>query len=224
MAKNRIVLLENFNNYFNRKVLYGISTLDDYTSLSTAYEIFDTINFNPNDNVSTEIILNYFKTDLSPNYCLVLEDASTTLVSRWYVIETSRTRNGQYKLKLKRDLLVDYFTSIQNAPIYIHRAYIDDTDPFIFNSEGMSFNQIKSGETLLKDKTKMAWIIAYISSSATGTITAPLISGQNTYLTLADISNATGITQATLSSMINTDGQTTNSKNVYSNNKFKNIF
>lgn len=83
--------------------------------------------------------------------------------TRWFVIENTRLRTGQWKLTLHRDVVSDYYDNIINAPTFIEKATADESDPAIFNNENMTFNQIKTAETLLKDKTKAAYIVGYIS-------------------------------------------------------------
>lgn len=54
------------------------------------------------------------------------------------------------------------------APCFVEKGIIsNNNDPLLFNSENMSFNQIKQSETLLKDKTGCAWIVGYVSQDKT---------------------------------------------------------
>ena len=86
MAKQHYCFLERFNNYFNRKVI-KYDFLTEYQAKSANYFIplmpdgsmmpFD---FNPNDNVMTEIIANEVPFD--PDYFLLL-DAEGKIMSRW---------------------------------------------------------------------------------------------------------------------------------------------
>ena len=86
--------------------------------------------------------------------------------SSWFVMEADRTRKGQYKLTLKRDNLADHFEVIANSPAYIEKATIKNlNDPAIFNKEELFVNQIKKQEKLLKDKTNMAWLVAWINNN-----------------------------------------------------------
>lgn len=81
--------------------------------------------------------------------------------SSWFVIDFDRTRKGQYKVSLKRDLIADNYETIINSPAYIEKATIKNlNDPAIFNKEELLVNQIKKQEKLLKDKTNMAWLVA----------------------------------------------------------------
>ena len=155
--------LLNFNNYYNRTVkFYGLlSAYRDF--LSAPYEIGDAnpirkVNFIPNDGVAAEQVINWG--GQNPDYVIVAED--NTIVSRWFVIESVRLRSGQYKLSLYRDLVADYYNEIVKAPMFVEKGYVSKYDPAIFNSENMTFNQIKKKEQLLKDPTKSAWIVGYM--------------------------------------------------------------
>ena len=146
----------NYNNYYNR-IIKKEDDLNGYLPY-----LLDTIkintNFNPNDGVSTTQILNWNDASF-PDYIVVAD--FDEIISRWFVIEMSRTRNGQYSLTLKRDLIADHFEPIINAPCFIEKATLNQDDPMIFNSEDMTFNQIKTSETLLKDKSESPWIVGY---------------------------------------------------------------
>ena len=63
------IYLLNYNNYYNR-ICKKEDTLTDYLN----YQVGDTIqgvNFNPNDGVNTELIVN---TNQRANYLLAVED------------------------------------------------------------------------------------------------------------------------------------------------------
>ena len=174
-----ILFLRGFNNYFNR-VIKKYSTLADYQSNSTAYVNFANINFNPNDGVVTELVVgnenqkeNSSPLDWenigTPDYCVCYETSGTpavnTIISRWFILESERTRSGQYRLALKRDVIADHFSQIKSAPCFIEKGMINDIDnPLLYNSENMSYNQIKKNETLLKDETESAWIVGYLNN------------------------------------------------------------
>lgn len=122
-------------------------------------------NFTPNDGVSTSCIINYpIAQAVFPDY-LVEEHiiGSTTYTTRWFILEGVRTRGGQYELTLRRDVVADFQEYILNAPCFIEKATLQSDDNFIFNSENMTFNQIKTSETLLKDKTRSPWLVLYMA-------------------------------------------------------------
>lgn len=159
---NNLYLLQ-YQNYYNRMVDKPKS-LSIYRGYMCQPKEVDDINpcqldFIPGDGVFTEAIINW--NGEHPDYVIITENNS--IISRWYVVESSRTRGGQYQMKLFRDLFADYYDQIMAAPAFIEKGYVPSSDPAIFNAEGMTFNQIKQNETLLKDKTKSAWIVGYVA-------------------------------------------------------------
>ena len=153
------IYLLNYNNYYNR-ICKKEDTLTDYLN----HQVGDTIqgvNFNPNDGVNTELIVN---TNQRANYLLAVED--NIINSRWFIIESTRLRNGQHKLMLRRDLIADNYNDIINAPCFIEKATVSNNDPAIYNKENMTFNQIKTSETELKDETKSSWVVGYIPKNS----------------------------------------------------------
>ena len=154
---SRIYLL-NYENYYNRKCGQPQTNVLNYEDYYLAE--YDNINFNPNDGVSTELIVNYNGTQ--PNYLLVVDDYPS-VGSRWYVLEAQRTRSGQLRLVLRRDLVADFYDDIIDAPAMIERGRLGAYDPYVFNDEGMKFNQIKQSETLLKDETQIPWVVGYLA-------------------------------------------------------------
>ena len=153
-----------YNNYYNRIVKQEAS-LAAYLSFQVGLT-YTNINFIPNDGVDTEQIIN-----IAPNFLgdyLIAEEGSI-IDSRWFIIESTRLTSGQYKLILRRDVIVDFYNSILNAPMFVEKATLSQNDPMIFNSENMSFNQIKTKEIQLTDRTKSPYIVGYISRNATAT-------------------------------------------------------
>lgn len=171
-----ILLLKGFNNYFNR-IVKKYSTLADYKEHSNTYLEFSSINFNPNDGVATSLVVGgptqtegdqvlFWEYNGTPDYLIAYDsgDGTDIIRSRWFVLESERTRTGQYRIALKRDVLAEHFSEIMTAPCFVEKGIIsNNNDPLLFNSENMSFNQIKQNETLLKDKTGCAWIVGYVS-------------------------------------------------------------
>ena len=163
--------LLNFNSYYNR--IYKPLTLDTMEYDDIVHIAYD-VNFNPNDGVNTSITLNVPSGAVDRvDYLLTLDDVSRE-ETRWFVIEASRTRLNQYQITLRRDLLSDFYSYIVNAPMFIEKATIRYGNPLLFNSEDMTFNQIKSSETSLTDKTQCPWIVGYINKDIESkTITVP---------------------------------------------------
>ena len=165
--------LLKFNNYYNR-IVKKFDTLAEY--LVAPYydlDVVENVNFNPNDGVDTTQIVN---SNGKFDYCILSD--GITIESRWFILESKRQRNGQYLLTLRRDLVVDNYNSIINAPTFIEKATVSNSDPAIFNNEEMGFNQIKTSETLLKDETGCAWIVGYYARSDGEAITT--LSGTTT--------------------------------------------
>lgn len=164
--------LYSYNNYYNRR-LKKEDTLDGYgTPLYT--ETGDNLNFNENDSVNTEFTAGRYGNPYNgkADYAIYSED-NTTITTRWFIIEQTRTLKNQYKLTLRRDLLADFKDEIYNADAFIEKAILTENNPLIFNDEAFTCNQIKTSETLLKDETNCPWIVGYYSTNAddtTGTI------------------------------------------------------
>lgn len=165
---NTLVFLKGFDNYFNR-IIKRLETLAAYEQEAKDYIIRTNRNFNPNDGVNTEHIENSQGEDLKDcDYMLVL-DEDDNIVSRWFIMECQRTRNGQYKLTLKRDVLADNLEALKSSPAYIERGVITDVaNNLIYNSEHMAVNQIKTKEILLTDDTKCPWLVGYIKKGSLG--------------------------------------------------------
>ena len=154
--------LYNFNNYANR-ILDKRNKLEDYQD----YFIKSTpngVNFNPNDGVNTSIVLNIADDEI-PNYIICVPDGTLDIHSRWYVIDANRTTGNQYRVNLLRDVLADYYEELYNSTAFITKAMLPMSSPFIYNNEGMSFNQIKKDEIPLYDISGSPWIVAYLSTN-----------------------------------------------------------
>ena len=172
-----ILFLRGFNNYFNR-TLKKYSTLQDYKDNSASFLDFSNINFNPNDGVVTELIVGGVN-QLENNNPLAWEDMGAPdyaicyeqneIKFRWYVLESERTRTGQYRIALKRDVIADNFDEIQYAPCFVEKGMIADrSNPLIYNKENMIFNQIKKRERLLSDESKTPWVVVYFPRDFAG--------------------------------------------------------
>lgn len=152
------VKIFNFNNYHNRRVI--LST-EFGTPVYT--ETGDAVNFNPADGVVTQFTagraLNAYNG--KGDYFVYFAD-NVNPTSRWFILDATRTREGQYALTLKRDVAVDFYAAIISADTFIEKAILPETNPLIFNKEQINVNQIKKAEYLLRDSTQTAWIIGYI--------------------------------------------------------------
>lgn len=148
-----------YNNYYNR-IIKREETLQGYGE--PLYSLPNVLNFNLADGVNTTQTIN---TNAKGDYCILTKYdnlGNEIIDSRWFIVENKYQRNGQWTLSLRRDLVADNYNEIINAPAFIEKATVNANDPAIFNNENMTFNQIKTSETLLQDKTKSAWVVGYV--------------------------------------------------------------
>lgn len=149
--------LYKYNNAYN-KIVRKKDALTDYAQ----YQIGTTlqnINFNPNDGVTTEQIINW-NYDV-PDYLIAAE--GNTISSRWFVMEAQRTRNMQLRLSLLRDVISDHYDAVMQSKCFVQKGFVQNSSPLIFNNENMGFNQIKKGETLLKNNLETPWLVLYLA-------------------------------------------------------------
>jgi hypothetical protein len=95
------------------------------------YEILTNINFNPNDELSTEQIINWSET-WTPDYLVEIETTEQQqirIVRRWFVIDTNRTRKGQYNVVLKRDVITDNINGLATGVFSIDRCTLNPDNP-----------------------------------------------------------------------------------------------
>ncbi len=200
--------LKKFNNYFNRKII-GFATVAEYITAAEDYFLSAApISFNPSDNVSTELIMNDVPFDAD---YLLITDLEDNIISRWYIMESVFTRKGQHIYKLRRDVIYDNLENLISSPVFVQKGWLNDSDPFIFNSEGQSYNEIKKDETLLKDETGSAYIVGYIAKNASATEISIQVGEEEIpeFISLEDIALDLGIATSKLASLINYN----NSKN-----------
>ena len=153
----RVALL-HYNNYYNRIVKR--STLAEYRA-AAIYTLPD-VNFKPNDSCYTDQIVN-ISDSINPDYVVITDTVNNveTLSSRWFILESKRLRGSQYRLQLRRDVFADYNEIVRSSTLFCEKGHVPQTDPLIFNSEGNTYNQIKTSEHLLQDATKCAWLVGY---------------------------------------------------------------
>lgn len=229
MAKQHYLFLDRFNNYFNRKIIkydklndYMTHSRDNYCPLSEGL-VPTSFDFNPNDNITTEVICNGVPFD--PDYILIFDDdVDETIASRWFIVEQKRNRQGQWIYYLKRDVIADNLDSLLNAPIFVEKGMLNENDPFIVNNEGMSLNQVKVNETKLLDKSNTAWIVGYMARNIGGSDINIQVNDEQIpidYITLEDIATDIGVSAGVLSSLINFDGDTSTKAQFTNKIKFK---
>ena len=151
------IYLLKYNNYYNR-IVKKEDTLGAYLTQDCLLDTFENVNFVPADGVDTTLVVKH--EGPNPDYLIVAD--GNDIESRWFVVESDIIRGGQYRLTLHRDVIVDSYDLVVNAPCFIEKATLSNNDPFIFNGENMTFNQIKQSETPLKDETGCAWVVGYI--------------------------------------------------------------
>lgn len=162
-----LYFLHNYNNYFNRivKPLVGVRTLEDFEvgEYHTGDAVYITgVQFNFADHVETTQIVNWTES-WSPDYMLLITDGGV-IESTWFVMDSFYTRNGQFNVVLRRDVVNDHYEEVINAPCFVEKATINDPlNPLLYNSEGMQFNQIKTEEHQLFDETGCGWIVGYVA-------------------------------------------------------------
>ena len=181
------VYLLKYNNYYNR-IVKKEDTLGAYLTQDCLLDTFENVNFVPADGVDTTLVVKH--EGPNPDYLIVAD--GNDIESRWFVVESDIIRGGQYRLTLHRDVIVDSYDLVVNAPCFIEKATLSNDDPFIFNSENMTFNQIKQSETLLKDETQSAWVVGYIPKDAFpdgATVTGDAILDDSADITVAGIEN-----------------------------------
>lgn len=181
------IYLLKYNNYYNR-IVKKEDTLGAYLTQDYLLDTFENINFVPADGVDTTLVVKH----VGPNPDYLIAADGNDIESRWFVVESDIIRGGQYRLTLHRDVIVDSYDLVVNAPCFIEKATLSNNDPFIFNGEDMTFNQIKQSETLLKDETQSAWVVGYIPKDAFpdgATVTGDAILDNSADITVAGIEN-----------------------------------
>ena len=181
------IYLLKYNNYYNR-IVKKEDTLGAYLTQDCLLDTFENVNFVPADGVDTTLVVKH--EGPNPDYLIVAD--GNDIESRWFVVESDIIRGGQYRLTLHRDVIVDSYDLVVNAPCFIEKATLSNNDPFIFNGEDMTFNQIKQSETLLKDETQSAWVVGYIPKDAFpdgATVTGDAILDDSADITVAGIEN-----------------------------------
>ena len=171
-----------YNNYYNRTIKKEDS-LADYLQYQLG-NVIQGVSFNPGDGIATQQVVNLTEDQIG-DYLLAVNEYNE-IDSRWFILDCRRERTGQYTLTLRRDLVTDNYTTIINAPCFIEKATLDDADPFIYNSEDMTFNEIKKSETLLKDETGIPWIVGFLESNQDVNVSIPA-QDVSIYQTVSDI-------------------------------------
>lgn len=194
------VVLLHYNNYFNRQVK-RLGLLPQYLNADSNAVICNNINFVPGDGINTSLVLGkgtnpgdiFTGAKDGFDYLVVFDPSAqdTPIISRWFVIETHKTREGQYDIRLRRDVVADHYDEIVNSPMYIEKGYINDiNNPLLYNHESLSVNQIKEKEIPIKDNTECGWVVGYIPRDANpGTVKSSAVFRQSADITVANLSD-----------------------------------
>ena len=153
----------SYNNYFNRTVKREESLAAYLGENNSNVRYFEAnFNFNPADGANTAITVGRSENPANGygDYLLVVENGEIS--SRWFILDEDRIRGKQYKLNLRRDIVVDYYDQVLNSTAFIEKGLPNKDSALIFNSEGISLNQIKKVETPLIDDSRMAWICGFV--------------------------------------------------------------
>ena len=157
------VYFYKFNNYYNR-IIKRYDTIAEYTTNATLLGKQENCNFVHGDGVNSSFVWNKSaSTTDTPDYVIV--DDYKGNISRWFVTNSFKNRDRQDTLTLRRDLIADYYSDIVNySPCLIRKGYVPQTNPLIFNDEGVQYNKIKKEEILIKDRSNCSYIIGFINS------------------------------------------------------------
>ena len=160
---NELYVLK-YNNYYNREIKAPLPNVTDYQDY--IYASLGQTNFNPGDGVATH---HDIPLDIDDGDYLIVA-SGTQVVSRWFIIDHDRVCRGPsaglYRLQLLRDVIADNYNATLNSTCFIERAIVNDDNPLIYNSENINTNQQRKSSELLKDDTKMAWIIGFVDREA----------------------------------------------------------
>lgn len=166
-----IYILSGYQNYFNRQIKEPKELVAAYPQNLVSYydtgNVTQVINFNPADGVIAHHTVGRPENpyDGLGDYFLWTEDG-VNVTSRWFIIESTRTRQGQYNVTLKRDVIADNYNEVLNSDCFIQKATVNDDSALIYNQEAITTNQIKKAEYPLKDESKMAWIVGFVNREA----------------------------------------------------------
>lgn len=145
--------------------------------------------------------------------------------SRWFILESIKQRTGQYLLNLKRDVLADNLTSILESPMFVEKGILDNSDPMIYNDEGMNLNKIKTEESLIggtKNTGYSAWIVGYVTKdeirsldsdgNPKGEVLSSLTISPNddyiTYQSVSEVATQIGVTKDDLNAILSSNNFT----------------
>ncbi len=157
----------SFNNYYNRLVKRE-ETITDYLAKSTLCGAISTVNFFPNDGISTQHTPYLNDIEKIPDY-LVVANEDDTIHSRWFVMECRyNAGKTQYICNLYRDLIAEYWPTVVDKPFFCEKGGLSVLDNGIFNDEAILTSQIKTNEITISDATNCPWIVGYYALPEAG--------------------------------------------------------
>lgn len=151
--------LLTYNSYYTRQIK-KLSTITDYSKYVIAS--YTNINFIFNDGVDTSQILNYNPGTVDANYCLVEDLDNDKKLSRWFIVNSIRTRKGQYQLSLHRDLIADNLKLSVYSTSYILKGYTQYGNSAFYADEEIVPSQVLKKREFLTDNTGCSWLVAYV--------------------------------------------------------------
>lgn len=167
------LLLLHYNNYYNRTYKRKSSVQEYVNEDLQESEIFANVNFVPGDGINTEVTLGYgtnpdgeFAAGCDYDYCVAFDSSSQSILSRWFVMHEERTRQGQYSIRLRRDLIADFYECCVNSTAFVEKGWLQTGNKLIYNSESVEVSEIKVNETFLSDRTNTPWLVAYVAKNA----------------------------------------------------------
>lgn len=174
-----ILLLNGFNNYYNRiRKGYPAEGYKAAVGSGNWWEYFD-INFYQNDGVETTQTINFDANnpapDAVPDYLVVFYPDSTSenphVHSRWFVMECKHNRKNQFVLNLRRDLFVDFYDSIKNSTVYVEKAAVPynsaSPDPALYLDEDIDVNRIPGSIHYItqgSETTPSTYVVMYLAA------------------------------------------------------------
>lgn len=163
------MFLGNWRNYSDRiikKSPANSSEMWDAVADWPYAKYVPNVNFDIGDGIDSSVIVEWTDRWI-PNYVWITAniDGGANKIQGWFVMEFEQTRGQQFRAVLHRDVIADNYDDVLNATSFIEKAALSPDDPLVFNNEGMTFNQIKQEETLLKDRTGVSWIVGYLANN-----------------------------------------------------------
>ena len=155
------VYFYKFNNYYNR-IIKRYDTIVEYGEYIAKQE---NCNFVHGDGINSSFTFNKaLNVNDTPDYVIVSDYKGN--LSRWFVTNSFKNRDRQDSLTLRRDLIADYYDDVvKHSPCLIRKGYVPQTNPLIFNDEGVQYNKIKESEIEIKDNSNCSYIVGFIANN-----------------------------------------------------------